>query len=216
MSISLAFFGESRKIKILREAVVMFCAKCGNLLEDNAKFCDKCGTATMANNYNTSNVATKIVDNEIQLTVKPTYKSIYFMWSTYVALAFLMIFFIILSIAIESWILFTVGLIMSIITLAIKFISLIFKKKQLQHMKYDFYKTKVEYSDSFLNKAVKEVKYKYIRECVFSRTVSDRIFGFGRIALFTNAETGFGNGIRIPFIKNSEAVYKQIKELIDE
>ena len=76
----------------------MFCAKCGNVLEDNARFCDKCGTATMSNNYNTTNVATKIVDNEVQLSIKPTYKSIYFMWSTYVFIALMMIFFIIISI----------------------------------------------------------------------------------------------------------------------
>ena len=194
----------------------MFCAKCGNVLEDNARFCDKCGTATMANNYNSTNVATKIVDNEVQLSIKPTYKSIYFMWSTYVFIALMMIFFIIISIASSSWIGLVVGIVISLITLGIKAISLIFKKKQLQYMKYDFYKTKIEYSDSFLNKAEKEVKYKHIRECVLSRTVSDRIFGFGRIVLFTNAETGFGNGILIPFVENSETVYRQIKELLDD
>lgn len=192
----------------------MFCAKCGNVLEDNARFCDKCGTATMSNNYNTTNVATKIVDNEVQLSIKPTYKSIYFMWSTYVFIALMMIFFIIISIASSSWIGLVVGIVISLITLGIKAISLIFKKKQLQYMKYDFYKTKIEYSDSFLNKAEKEVKYKHIRECVLSRTISDRIFGFGRIALFTNAESGYGNGILIPFVENSETVYRQIKELL--
>lgn len=194
--------------------IKMFCAKCGNVLEDNARFCDKCGTATMSNNYNTTNVATKIVDNEVQLSIKPTYKSIYFMWSTYVFIALMMIFFIIISIASSSWIGLVVGIVISLITLGIKAISLIFKKKQLQYMKYDFYKTKIEYSDSFLNKAEKEVKYKHIRECVLSRTISDRIFGFGRIALFTNAESGYGNGILIPFVENSETVYRQIKELL--
>lgn len=194
----------------------MFCAKCGNVLEDNARFCDKCGTATMANNYNTPNVATKIVDDEVQLSIKPTYKSIYFMWSTYVAIALMMIFFIIVSIASGSWIGFVVGVVISLIVLGIKAVSLIFKKKQLQYMKYDFYKTKIEYSDSFLNKAEKEVKYKYIRECVLSRTISDRIFGFGRIVLFTNAESGYGNGILIPFVENSENIYRQIKVLLDD
>lgn len=194
----------------------MFCAKCGNLLEDNARFCDRCGTATMANGHNISNATTKMVDKEVQLSVRPTYKSIYFMWGTYVLLALIMILTTIFSIAISEWSVFISGIISSILILAIKFISLIFKKKQLNYMKYDFYKTKVEYSDSFLNKAEKEVKYKHIRECVLSRTVSDRIFGFGRIILFTNAETGFGNGILIPFLENSEEIYKQIKELIDE
>ena len=80
---------------------------------------------------------------------------------------------------------------------------------------YDFYKTKVVYSDSFLNKVEKEVKYKYIRECVLTRTVSDRIFGFGRIVLYTNAESGYYNGIVIPCLEDSEILYQQIKELLD-
>lgn len=190
----------------------MFCSKCGNILEDNAKFCDKCGTATMANNNSTI----KIADDEVQLSVKPKYKSIYFMWGIYVLILLLMILAIFFSIVFESWSGFVIGLVVCGVILGISAISLIFKKKQLQHMKYDFYKTKVEYSDSFLNKAEKEVKYKHIRECVLSRTVSDRIFGFGRIVLFTNAETGFGNGILIPFVENSETIYKQIKKLIDD
>lgn len=190
----------------------MFCAKCGNELEDNAKFCDKCGAATGVNNY----TATKIVDNEIQLTVKPKYKSIYFMWGTYVGIAIIMVFLSIISIAMKSWEFVISGIILSIIILIIKFIALIFRKKQLQCMKYDFYKTKVEYTDSFLNKTEKEVKYKYIRECVLRRTISDRIFGFGRIVLYTNAESGYSNGILIPFIENSEDIYKQIKNMLDE
>ena len=82
-------------------------------------------------------------------------------------------------------------------------------------MNYEFYRTKIEYSDSFLNKAEKEVKYKHIRETVLSRRIVDRIFGFGSIILFTNAESGFGNGIVIPYVENSEAVYKEIKELLE-
>ena len=194
----------------------MFCSKCGNLLEDTARFCDKCGTATMINAHNMSNTRTKMVDDEVLLSVKPTYKSIYFMWGTYLIVACIMIFTIIVDMIVSEWRLMIFGFIMSILIIAVKYVFLIFKKKQLNYMRYDFYKTKVEYSDSFLNKAEKEVKYKHIRECVLSRTVSDRIFGFGRIILYTNAETGFGNGIMIPFLENSEEIYKQIKELIDE
>lgn len=195
----------------------MFCAKCGNVLEDNAKFCDKCGTATVGNNYTATNVATKIVDNEVQLSIKPTYKSIYFMWSTYVFIAGVMLFCVLLSIgSLYPWATIIEGLVVCVVALVIKLISLIFKKKQIANMKYDFYKTKIEYSDSFLDKVEKEVKYKHIRECVLTRTVSDRIFGFGRIILFTNAESGYGNGILIPYLENSETVYKQIKELLDE
>lgn len=194
----------------------MFCVKCGNLLEDNARFCDKCGTATAQNNGNVSNVTTKIPDNEIQLSVKPKYKSLYFMWSTYLVVAIMLIGSIILSIIGSTIIIAVSGLGVSALIVGISHLVLIFRKKQLEYMRYDFYKTKIEYSDSFLNKAEKEVKYKHVRECVLSRTISDRIFGFGRIILFTNAESGFGNGIVIPFLENSEVVYKQIKELLDE
>lgn len=190
----------------------MFCTKCGNALEDNAKFCDRCGTATAVNNNNTA----KIVDDEVQLSIKPKYKSIYFMWPVYALITFLMILFMLFSIISESSGFLFAGLFASAIILGISAIVLIFKKKQLQHMRYDFYKTKVEYSDSFLNKAEKEVKYKHIRECVLHRSVLNRIFGLGTIILFTNAETGFANGIFIPFVENSEQTYKQIKQLIDE
>jgi len=80
---------------------------------------------------------------------------------------------------------------------------------------YDFYKTKVIFQDSFLNKSEKEVKYKYIREVGMRQSFFQRFFGLGNIILYTNAETGYANGIMINNVENAEQVYKNIKELIN-
>ncbi len=94
-------------------------------------------------------------------------------------------------------------------------ISYIFTKKQYDNYSYDFYKTKVIYRDSFLNVSEKEVKYKYIREVTMRQTIIQRIFNIGNIVLFTNAETGVGNGICIVNVQNVQEIYKKIKSTID-
>lgn len=195
----------------------MYCSKCGNVLEDTARFCDKCGNPTGVGEVNSNIVKEKKVDNEIRILVKPRFKALYFMLSSIVASVFVSLFMIFITV-IEGE--FLAGLLMALIISAIilgaSAIALIFRKMQIKNMEYTFYSTKILYKDSFLNQTEKEVKYKHIRECVLTRTVFDRIFGFGRIILFTNAESGYGNGIVIPFVENSSEVYKQIKELLDE
>ena len=194
----------------------MFCSKCGNALEDSAKFCDKCGQQTGNGDTSTNVTPTKVIDDVIQLSLKPKYKSLYFLWGTYVTMAFVLILCIILSASTEFFSYTMIGgLIFCLILFINRLIALIFRKKQLECMRYDFYKTKINYSDSFLNKREKEVKYKYFRECSISRRISDRIFGFGSIILHTSAE-GFSNGIIIPYLEDSENVYKQIKQLLDD
>ena len=195
----------------------MYCSKCGNVLEDTARFCDKCGNPTGVGEVNNNIVKEKRVDNEVRILVKPRFKALYFMLSSIIASVFVSLFMIFITV-IEGE--FLAGLLMALIISAIilgaSAIALIFRKMQIKNMEYTFYSTKILYKDSFLNQTEKEVKYKHIRECVLTRTVFDRIFGFGRIILFTNAESGYGNGIVIPFVENSSEVYKQIKELLDE
>ena len=88
-------------------------------------------------------------------------------------------------------------------------------KKQYDSFTYDFYKTKVVYRDSFLNLSEKEVKYKYIREVTMRQTFIQRFFNIGNIVLFTNAETGIGNGIFIMNVENVQSIYRNIKEIIN-
>lgn len=193
----------------------MFCQKCGAQLEDTAKFCDKCGNAVngaVAQNV----VKEKIPDTEVLLQVKPKFKFLYFSFSMIVTCISIIVLLATMGLLMEEFgmmLLTALGICVPIVLISL--ISIFFKKAQLKNMNYEFYRTKIEYSDSFLNKAEKEVKYKHIRETVLSRRIVDRIFGFGSIILFTNAESGFGNGIVIPYVENSEAVYKEIKELLE-
>lgn len=47
------------------------------------------------------------------------------------------------------------------------------------------------------------------------QTIFQRMFNIGTIILFTNAETGVGNGISIVNVENVQEVYKNIKQTID-
>ncbi|MBO5141738.1 MAG: PH domain-containing protein [Clostridia bacterium] len=191
----------------------MFCSKCGNFLEDTAKFCDKCGNPTGVANMAVNNVVKeKIVDNEPVLVVKPKFKALYFMMASIITSIILILIITICSLG-EG---FFISLIVAAVILGVAGINVLFKKMQIKNMEYAFYRTKILYKDSFLNQTEKEVKYKHIREALLSRTVTDRIFGFGRIILFTNAESGFGNGILIPFVENSQETYNRIKDLLDD
>lgn len=194
----------------------MFCSKCGNVLEDTARFCDKCGNPTGVGEINSNIVKEKKVDDEVQLVVKPKFKALYFMLPSIIASVIVLLFFIIMGVSCdelgES---FLVGFGISAIVLVVSAVIMFFNKLQMKNMEFTFYNTKIVYKDSFLNQVEKEVKYKNVRECILTRTIVDRIFGFGRIAIFTNAESGYANGIGILYVENSTEVYKRIKELLD-
>ena len=190
----------------------MFCEKCGTKLPDDAVFCANCGNKIGGGENKPKE---KIDDKEVILNVKPTYKV------GYMILPYLFTFLLILICMGLPMFLGDpeVGLIVSVgilIVMAIIYgISYLFNKKQYDNYTYDFYKTKVNYKDSFLNVSEKEVKYKYIREVTMRQTFIQRFFNIGTIILFTNAETGIGNGICIVNVENVQEVYKKIKDVID-
>ena len=194
----------------------MFCSQCGNVLEDTARFCDKCGNPTGVGEANSNIVKEKKVDDEVQLVVKPKFKALYFMLPVIITSVIVIVLSCLFA-ALEG--LLVIGLLMSLgisaVILVTTAISMLFKKIQMKNMEFTFYNTKIVYKDSFLNQVEKEVKYKNVRECILTRTIFDRIFGFGRIAIFTNAESGYANGIGILYVENSAEVYKRIKELLD-
>ena len=106
-------------------------------------------------------------------------------------------------------------------------IKLIFEKIQYDNLEYNFYATKAEYIDGFLNKEQKELKYKYIREVTMTQNILERIFHIGTIRIFTNASSGmtynnkhnkmYGkNGLAIHCIENVKEQYQKVKDIIDE
>ena len=190
----------------------MFCEKCGAKLEDDALFCTKCGAKVgvgVANNQE------KAEDNEVKLKVKPKFKFWYMMFPT-VCLFLMFALMVVLPIGItEPEVGVGLCVMFFVIFAVITGIIVFLKSKQYKHLTYDFYTTKVIFEDSFLNLAKKEVKYKYIREVTMRQSFVQRWFNIGNIVLYTNAETGIGNGIQIINVENVHDVYRQIKEIVN-
>ena len=190
----------------------MFCEKCGAKLEDDALFCTKCGAKVgvgVANNQE------KVEDNEVKLKVKPKFKFWYMMFPT-VCLFLMFALMVVLPIGItEPEVGVGLCVMFFVIFAVITGIIVFLKSKQYKHLTYDFYTTKVIFEDSFLNLAKKEVKYKYIREVTMRQSFVQRWFNIGNIVLYTNAETGLGNGIQIINVENVHDIYKQIKDIVN-
>lgn len=191
----------------------MFCEKCGNQIEDGAKFCDKCG-AKMGGEI-VKETKEKIKDDEIQLKVKPTFKFWYLMSGIVITFVLIVLLLILPIMVVDSAMAIFCFIPIFILFLFIISLKVVIKKKQYHCYEYNFYKTKVIYRDTFLNVSEKEVKYKYIRESTIRQTFIQRLFNIGNIVLYTNAETGFGNGIAIINVENPYEIYKQIKTIID-
>ncbi|HAB66234.1 MAG TPA: hypothetical protein DCE23_02585 [Firmicutes bacterium] len=195
-----------------KEGNVMFCERCGTKLPDTADFCTNCGNSIVKS----AKVAEQnIVDTEIQLRVKPTFSFGYMVLPSLIIYSVLIIIFSLMFCMMSVIAGIVIALICFILLALILGIKTAINKKQYDSYSYDFYKTKVIYKDSFLNLSEKEVKYKYIREVTMRQTFVQRYFNIGNIILFTNAETGFGNGIYIMNVEDVQDVYKNIKSIID-
>ena len=196
----------------------MFCKKCGAEINDDAEFCPKCGASV---NGETTSKTQVVEDGEVKYQVKP--KFIYLLYF----LIFTIYFFAEAEDGanIGNFIGVFAGIFIGIMVVYI-LIKLIFENMQYKHYEYNFYNTKLEYIDGFLNKEEKELKYKYIREVTMSQNIIERLFGIGKIKVFTNASSGMNNGaygnsmknrngIQIHCVENVEEQYKKVKELID-
>ena len=196
----------------------MFCEKCGAKLEEDALFCTKCGAKVGGEGKSEVKIE-KIDDKEIQLTVKPKFKFAYLTLPSLIIWLIIIVFFSgMIELATSEEGIHGVGLIFGGIAIAILIcliaIKVAFQKTQYNRLTYNFYKTKVLFEDSFLNLAQKEVKYKYIREVTMRQSFIQRWFNIGNIILYTNAETGMDNGIRIVNVENVKEVYSKIKDII--
>ena len=191
----------------------MFCEKCGTQIPDTAQFCTNCG-ASVGGEVKKATVE-RIPDTEIQLRVKPTFKFGYMILPALIIYGIIILILSLMMAAISIGAAFGVFIVgFGILSVVLGTIAIL-NKKQYDSYCFDFYKTKVIYRDSFLNLSEKEVKYKYIREVTMRQSFFQRFFNIGNIILFTNAETGYGNGINIVSVENVQDVYRNIKSIID-
>lgn len=193
--------------------IIVYCEKCGYLLDDSAKFCPNCGNSVARPQITA--MTEEITDTEIQLIIRPVFKLGY---QCMVPL-FVLLFFLITSIPTFIYInnfqiICMIGGMFYGFMLFGSAIMLIINKKKYDGTCYDFYKTKVIYRYDFLNFSEKEVKYKHIKEVTMRQSVIQKYFNIGDIILFTNAEAGYHNGIYIHDVENVQQVYKDIKSII--
>lgn len=207
----------------------MFCKNCGAEVNEGAAFCPKCGTAVGGEATTKKQI---VEDGEVKYQVKPKFIFGYkLITSIGRGLLYFLIFAMYFFAEIEDSrnasevIGMLTGIFFGIMIVCI-IIKLIFENIQYKHYEYNFYNTKLEYIDGFLNKEEKELKYKFIREVTMSQNIIERLFGIGKIKVFTNASSGMGNGaygngiknrngIQIHCVENVVEQYQKVKELID-
>lgn len=210
----------------------MFCKKCGTEIKDGDRFCPKCGYDTQSGAM--PKQENKIIeDGEIKYQLRPEFHLGYKIITTFGrAILYTLFYFLLFVGDFEDFedgeivrIMFAIIIGIAMIYMIIK---LIFEKIQYKHFEYNFYNTKVEYIDGFLNKEEKELKYKHIREVALKQNILERAFGIGTIRIYTNASSGlkwggYGNyqnarnmnGLQIHCIRNPKEQYEKVKALID-
>lgn len=207
----------------------MFCKNCGMELSDTASFCNNCGTPVgQTGSMTETAVHSKKEDNVLRMEIRPTfvwgYQILIMIGDIFLTLLFLNLFFVRVFYALVEFPLLGWSIV-GIVSL-IYIIKLFIKKSQYKNTVYKFYKTKVEYIDSFLNKEEKQLKYEHIREVTMSQNVFERMFGIGKIRLYTNASSGYNssnnhtqtgkNGINIHCVAELREKTDEVKQIIDE
>lgn len=204
----------------------MFCKNCGTEMNDTDKFCLRCGYARIGEQTQKSEI---IEDNRIRFQLKPKFEILYQLLSN-IGYAFLYMFCIccLITNLYKLWFEYPSTLLITVVIMVIYVIGkMIFGKMQYDDLEYNFYATKVEYKDGFINKEEKELKYKYVREVTMSQNILERFCGIGTIKIFTSASSGGDsgrnhgsmngrNGLYIHCVGNVQEQYRIIKEIIDE
>ncbi len=205
----------------------MFCKNCGTEMNDTARFCPKCGFDRMTEGAPTKREIKE--DNKIRIQLKPEfnlpYKVITTLWTAIVYMFFICFLFTSLY---KLWFIYPVTLLITFgVMILYVVIKLILENMQYNDLEYNFYTTKVEYKDGFLNKEEKELKYKFVREVTMHQNILERMCDIGTIRIFTNASSGYRNsgihnsmrgrnGIYIHCIEDVQQQYQAIKQIIDE
>lgn len=206
----------------------MFCKSCGMEMSDLASFCNNCGTPVGQTGNVVTEVRSKKEDNVLRMEIKPTfvwgYQILVMIKDIFVTLVILELFF--LNIIYALTYMPVVGWSIIGIVSLVHIIKLFFKKAQYNKTNFRFLKTKVEYTDSFLNKEEKQLKYEHIREVTMSQNIFERMFGLGRIRLYTNASSAYNNsknhkqtgknGVDIHCVVGVKEKTNMIKQIIDD
>lgn len=125
------------------------------------------------------------------------------------------ILIILLYIAIQANIILAYILMLGVYILFL-ILSTVYNKLKYNANVYKFYEDKIIYTDSFIKKETKRIKFEDIKEITVNQTFLQRFFKLGTIIIRSNSGTFFNNGILIFGVKNVDEQYKKIEKIIEE
>lgn len=125
-----------------------------------------------------------------------------------------LILFILLFMSIQTKLILPY-LIMIAIYIVFLVIASIFNKKKYNANEYKFYDDKIIYTDSFINRESKRIKYTDIKEIRINQTFLQIPFKLGTISISTNSGKFFDNGILIVGVKNVNEIYQKVENIIE-
>jgi len=216
----------------------MFCGNCGKQIIETSKFCSECGSPIyQQSGYQNEEKQRSIKkSDELILTLKPVFIG----WPILIQIIPIQIFLTIWGAGfLGGFSMFGLNLLTNLLTgshseivfswqpfafwgifcfIAVPLVSYFGKKLNYNYSVYRFYNSKLEYTESFLTKEIKSINYKKVLEVTLSKGIIQQGFELGTIVLSTAATTTSmrGSGIRIPDIKNPDAVYQKIKQLVEQ
>ncbi len=95
-------------------------------------------------------------------------------------------------------------------------LSTIYNKLKYKANVYKFYDDKIIYTNSFINKETKRIKYEDIKELNFNQMFLQIPFRLGTIVIRTNAGGLFNRGILIFGVKNVTETYQKAEKIIED
>mgnify|MGYP001568886894 CR=1 FL=1 len=105
-----------------------------------------------------------------------------------------------------------IGLIVFLSVFLFLFIFIFFRIMSLRNTQYLFYKDRLEYFEGFLNQEKRILQYPKVTDCMFGRSIYDRIFNTGTILLLTAGQQG--GGVRLTAVDNPNQLYVLLLKLL--
>lgn len=129
----------------------MFCEKCGAEISETARFYPKCGFDRTGE---TQKPKERVEDNNIIYQIKPEFNMLYkFLSNSWRAIIYLFLICFVFTHIYKLWFEYPVSLIITIFAMLIYVVvKMILENMQYDELEYNFYATKVEYTDGFINK----------------------------------------------------------------
>lgn len=197
----------------------MFCEKCGNELQESAKFCHRCGNQAYRDKGN-DNFEESLEKDRVLLQVNPSTNLLnIFLPKLFVILPVIIVLLIIMFFVfkeefISARIITVLLMMLSLISVVVDFVNSLFLIEQYRNKKYIFYGDRMIFEDTFVNLSYQELKYRHIIQVTKRQDVIQKWFNIGDVLLYSDAEGKEKNGIFLLHIEDINESYNKIKSIV--